>query len=696
MQTETINQQNPSTPFHHNYSTTARDCFNFSKNVKSIRSIICGAKASQMSKTFTLHSKFKPAGDQPQAIEQLKRAQDQQALLLGVTGSGKTFTLANVIASQERQVLILSPNKTLAAQLYEEFCSFFPQNKVCYFVSYFDYYQPESYIPSTDTYVAKETRINSDIERLRVETTAALQSRPDVIVIASVSAIYSLGNPEDFRSQTLCFTQGQPLERRDLLEKILAIQYQRNDIQLDSGQFRLIGNQVTINLPYLHSHLRLTVNKGILDKIELLDKRHMAPPTELDAIQIFPAKHFVTPPDRLKPAILGIRSELEQRLATINDPVIKSRLQARINQDLAMMATTGYCAGIENYTAYFDNRPLESRPYCLFDFFNKDFLLIIDESHIAIPQLGAMYHGDRARKKTLVEYGFRLPSAMHNRPLQFSEIEPFFSNTIFVSATPATYELEHASVVAEQIVRPTGILDPIIQVLPRDNQLQDLLNQIKATTKLGFRTLVLTLTKKMAEELALFLEQHQIKVCYMHADIKTPMRTELLNKLRNGDFDALVGINLLREGLDLPEVALVAILDADIAGFLRNAKSLIQIIGRAARNISSRVLLYADQITPAMKEAMEETERRRQIQIAHNQHHNITPENTQRSVTKSISSLPKPKPTPTQPDKARRGTDEHRTQSIEKIEKQMLAAAKKRDFAKAIELRELLKKLKQE
>jgi excinuclease ABC subunit B len=643
-------------------------------------------------KDFKLKAPFAPAGDQASAIKGLVRHRPGKSVLLGVTGSGKTFTLANVIEKVQKNVLILSPNKTLAAQLYEEFSLFFPDNKVCYFVSYYDYYQPESYLPAQDIYIPKETKINSEIERLRVEATASIINRNDVIVIASVSAIYSLGNPEDYRNLAFSIKVGDKITRKELIDKLIFIQYQRNDVDLASGNFRVIGNAITINLPYIKQNLRIELFGDRIDLIEFIDNKDHKFLQALDNFLIFPAKHFVTPQDKREAAISQIKHDVEVESAAMTNPLYKERLATRISHDINMLRETGHCNGIENYSRYFDGRAPGDAPYSLFDFFGDDFLLIIDESHITLPQLGAMYKGDKSRKSSLIEYGFRLQSAYDNRPMKFEEIEKYFKDVIFVSATPSTYELEHADTIMEQIVRPTGIPDPIIEIHKREGQIEHLIEQITATTQAGFRTLVTVLTKRAAEEMANFLENHKIKVCYMHSDIKTPQRTEMLHKLRLGVFDCLVGINLLREGLDLPEVALVAVLDADIEGFLRNDRSLIQTIGRAARNIHSRVLFYADRITDSMRRAMDETSRRREIQIAFNEQQGITPTSVKRDVTKSISGLQdaiaqasnfKNKKSKVKPKNA-----DDATQLIAQFQEQMQQAAENLDFEKAIELRD--------
>ncbi len=641
---------------------------------------------------FKLHSPFQPSGDQPTAIKALIHSRPGKSVLLGVTGSGKTFTLANVIANQNRNVLILSPNKTLAAQLYEEFSLFFPENKVCYFVSYYDYYQPESYLPAQDIYIPKETKINSEIERLRIEATASVINRNDVIVIASVSAIYSLGNPHDYRELAFPLKVNDKISRKELINKLIFLQYQRNDTDLASGNFRVVGSTITINVPYIRENVRVELFGDSIESIEFLDKKEHKVLQQLDNFLFFPARHFVTTDEKRKSGIAEIKRDLEHDLATIENPLYKERLRTRINHDIDLISATGICSGIENYSRYFDGREPGEAPYSLFDFFDKDFLLIIDESHITVPQLGAMYKGDRSRKEALIEYGFRLQSAYDNRPLKFEEIERYFNNVIFVSATPSHYELANGEDIVEQIVRPTGLPDPIIEIFPREGQITHLVGEINKTTEAGYRTLVTVLTKQAAEDLAQHLENLRIKVCYMHSEIKTPERTEILHKLRLGVFDCLVGINLLREGLDLPEVALVAILDADIEGFLRNDRSLIQTIGRAARNLQGRVIFYADRITQSIQRALQETERRRAIQLTYNEQHGITAASVTRDVTKSISSLQQGiKDASKNTGKQRRikpKTSEDAEKLIVQLQEEMRLAAENCDFEKAITARD--------
>jgi excinuclease ABC subunit B len=648
---------------------------------------------------FKLHTPFEPAGSQPEAIKELTADRPCKSTLLGVTGSGKTFTMAHVIAAQDKPVLVLSPNKTLAAQLYEEFSLFFPENKVCYFVSYYDYYQPESYLPAQDLYIPKETKVNSEIERLRLEATASVINRSDTIIVTSVSAIYSLGNPVDYRNLAFSLRVGQTITRQELLKQLVSIQYKRNDIDRISGTFQVRGNTIEVFLPYQKDLLRIELFGTTIEGMQWINKSSNSLVMELDTTLIFPAKHFVTPLDRRDDAIKSMQQDLERWLPQLPKEVYRERLMQRVMHDIEMLKETGYCSGIENYSVYFDGRKPGEAPYCLFDFFPSDFLCIIDESHIAIPQLRGMYNGDRARKTILVDFGFRLPSAYDNRPLQFKEVEKFFNNVLFVSATPGDYERTHSDQIVEQIIRPTGLLDPLIEIVPRLGQIEHLVASIKQTIHKGFRTLVMVLTKKLAEQLAAYLEEQQLKVCYLHSDLKTPQRTELLQKLRLGVFDCLVGVNLLREGIDVPEVALVAIMDADIEGFLRDTRSIVQIAGRAARNSESRVVLYADRMTQSMQTAIDETLRRRSIQEAYNKEHGITPTTVRRDVTKSIvniqeniaraSKAHKQKKSPPADGTA---TDAH-THLVE-LESEMRIAAENLDFERAIALREEWYKLK--
>jgi excinuclease ABC subunit B len=588
------------------------------------------------SRGFTLaENAFPPRGDQPEAIEKLVRGvliKKGCQTLLGVTGSGKTFTIANVIARTNKNTLVISHNKTLAAQLYAEFKEFFPNNNVGYFVSFYDYYQPESYIPQTDTYIEKDTEVNERIEKMRLEATAMLMSGEPTIIISTVSCIYSLGSPKEWEESATTITKGMTVDRKVLIHNLIESRYERNDVSLVPGSFRVKGDTIDIIPGYSDDVIRILLFGDEIEKISIHDHTTMKKLKDTNSVKIFPAKHYIVDDDSRLYSIKSIRQELENWLPNLPNELERQRLASRTRYDLEMIEELGYCSGIENYSRHLDGRSPGQPPYCLLDFFGKDFLMVIDESHVTIPQLRAMFNGDYTRKKMLVDYGFRLPSAFDNRPLKFVEFEKYLQNVIFVSATPANYEIRLSWQVVEQLVRPTGLVDPKVEVRHTKDQIQDLIQEISIRVNKNQRTLVTTLTKRMAEDLAEFLAKNDVRVRYLHSEIEGLERTEIIRQLRLGEFDVLIGINLLREGLDIPEVSLVAILDADKEGFLRNNTSLIQTFGRAARNIDGMVIMYADRITDSIKNAMTETERRRRKQIQYNKKNQITP----KSVIKPI------------------------------------------------------------
>lgn len=648
---------------------------------------------------FKIKSQFKPTGDQPEAIDKLVQSikdNNRGQTLLGVTGSGKTFTMANIIEKLQRPTIILAHNKTLAAQLCGEFKEFFPDNIVEYFVSYYDYYQPEAYVPQTDTFIEKDASINDEIDKLRHSATSALFERRDVIIVASVSCIYGLGNPEEYEKLTISLRPGMIKDRDEIVKKLIEIQYERNDIDFTRGSFRVRGDNLDI-IPASSSNkgIRIEFFGDEIDRIREFDVLTGNILGERDHVAIFPASHFATSSETLERSLKTIEEELEDRLRELNaqDKLLEAqRLRQRTNFDIEMIREMGYCSGIENYSRIMDNRDPGTPPKTLLDYFPDDFLMFIDESHVTIPQLRAMYAGDRSRKDTLVEYGFRLPCAYDNRPLKFQEFEKKINQVVFVSATPAQYELDNSSLIAEQIIRPTGLLDPEIIIKPVKGQIDDLYGEINKNTAREYRTLITTLTKKMAEDLTKYLIELGVKTTYMHSDIKTIERMEIIRDLRKGEYDVLVGINLLREGLDIPEVALVAILDADKEGFLRSETSLIQTIGRAARNADSKVIMYADNITNSMNRAINETKRRRKIQMEYNENHGIIPTTIIKDIRQVIEAtkVSEEEVEYVASNDVNKLTKKEKKSLIKKYKEEMLEAAKNLQFERAAELRDII------
>jgi len=663
---------------------------------------------------FKLQAPFQPAGDQPRAIAELMKGLDRNdrfQSLLGVTGSGKTMTMANVIAQYGKPTLVLSHNKTLAAQLYGEIKSFFPQNAVEYFISYYDYYQPEAYVPSSDTYIEKDASINEDIDRLRLRATSSLMERSDVIIVATVSAIYGLGDPVSYREQMVTLTQGQKVNRDDILRALVRIQYNRNDVSFERGSFRVRGDTVEIYPAYEEQGVRVELWGDEVERISKINVLTGETITTLERAAIYPAKHFVTQRPTLERAVKLIREELNGRLTEMrnNGRLLEAqRLESRTNFDIEMMLEIGTCAGIENYSRHLSGREAGERPACLFDYFPEDFLVVVDESHVTLPQIGGMFNGDRARKLTLVDYGFRLPSALDNRPLMFDEFLSLTPRAVFVSATPGELELRLSEgVVVEQIIRPTGLIDPVIEVRSVRGQVDDLLGEIRARVQVGERVLVTTLTKRMSEDLTDYLQQVGVRVRYMHSDIDAIERMEIVRGLRLGEFDVLVGINLLREGLDMPEVSLVAILDADQEGFLRSDRSLIQTVGRAARHVNGKAIFYADRITGSMQRCMDETARRREIQSAYNEEHGITPMSVSKSIdqVKFITRVADARLEKSEDEKPKRGRKVAEAAAasyemvdpetlVKMLEDQMREAATSLDFEAAARLRDQLFEVK--
>ncbi|KRG15104.1 excinuclease ABC subunit UvrB [Lederbergia galactosidilytica] len=658
-----------------------------------------------MDQAFELVSRYKPSGDQPKAIEQLVEGihnRKRYQTLLGATGTGKTFTISNMIRDVNKPTLVIAHNKTLAGQLYSEFKEFFPNNAVEYFVSYYDYYQPEAYVPQTDTYIEKDASINDEIDKLRHSATSALFERKDVIIIASVSCIYGLGSPSEYRDHVLSMRTGMEIERNQLLRRLVDIQYARNDIDFQRGTFRVRGDVVEIFPVSRDEHcIRIEFFGDEIDRIREVDVITGEVLGDRDHAAVFPASHFVTGEDKMKVAIENIEKELEEQLAILkeNDKLLEAqRLEQRTRYDLEMMREMGFCSGIENYSRHLTLRPAGATPYTLLDYFPDDFQIVVDESHVTLPQIRGMYNGDQARKQVLVDHGFRLPSALDNRPLKFDEFEKHINQIVFVSATPGPFELEHTPEMVEQIIRPTGLLDPKIEVRPIEGQIDDLISEIQLRVERNERVLITTLTKKMSEDLTDYLKEIGVKVQYLHSEIKTLERIEIIRDLRMGTFDVLVGINLLREGLDIPEVSLVAILDADKEGFLRSERSLIQTIGRAARNADGHVIMYADRVTDSMEKAIHETERRRSIQEKYNQEHGITPMTIQkdiRDVIRATVAAEDPEEY-TAKGKLKKMSKQEREEFIETMEMEMKEAAKALDFERAAQLRDALLELKAE
>jgi len=647
---------------------------------------------------FKIHSKYKPSGDQPKAIEALVKGLNENKkhqVLLGATGTGKTFTIANVIKETGKQTLVLAHNKTLAGQLYSELKELFPENRVEYFVSYYDYYQPEAYIPGTDTYIEKDSSINDEIDQLRHAATSALLSRDDVIVVASVSCIYGIGEVEEYKKNTITLTVGEEVERNKVMKQLIEMHYDRNDLDFKRGTFRVRGDVIEIIPTYENKNgIRVEFFGDEIDKISEIDTLTGKVQKIIRNITIFPASHFVTSEDKLKEAIKRIKIELEDRLKELreNNKLLEAeRLEQRTNYDIEMLTETGFCSGVENYSRHLSGRKEGETPTTLMDFFKKDYLLVIDESHVTLPQVRAMYNGDRARKQNLVDYGFRLPSALDNRPLKFEEFEKKINQVIYVSATPGDYELEKQENKVDQIIRPTGLLDPTIEIRKTEGQIDNLVGEIRERNAKNERVLITTLTIRMSEELTKYLKELDIKVAYLHSEIKTLERLKIIKDLREGKYDCVVGINLLREGLDIPEVSLIAILDADKEGFLRSERSLIQTIGRCARNANGHVIMYADRITDSMKIAIEETKRRRKIQEEYNKKHGIIPKTIIKDIKSVITNEDEKELEKIAKTKK---SDIINIESVEKLEEEMKQAAKNLDFERAMELRDILLELK--